>query len=127
MDPIAAKEQFSLNLLNPDDRKYGVTVLYIVYKTIEQNQNITLNQLMWLLNAKYMLTAQTVTGSVASLTSETLFNCVSRWQQPGKEAIIHLKVRPVDGEFEEWLNKTLSENPELSVFKAPSFSKSKSQ
>lgn len=125
MDNLEAKEKFSSNLLHPEDRAFDITVLYIVYKTIEKNQSITLNQLRWILFHEYMLQNSTVDGAVASLTSKSLFNCVSRWTPPRKSDTIHLRTKPNAPSFTEWLKKTTNERPELLIFTPPNFSPAK--
>ncbi len=130
MDPIKAKEKFSSNLMCPDQAQFSTTVLYMVYKTIEANNNITLNQLRYTLCNEYMLKEDAVAGAVASLTSRSLFNCVGRWspRQAGNQPYdaanqrIHLRVRN-DDEFSSWLANALGENPELEVFQPPAFNK----
>lgn len=124
MNTLEAKEQFSSNLLHPGERAFNVTVLYIVYKTIEKNRSITLNQLRWILFHEYMLQNSIVDGAVASLTSKTLFNCVSRWSPPRKSDTIHLRTKE-EAAFDNWLKKTTDERPELLIFDAPNFSPAK--
>lgn len=134
MDNIQAKEKFVFNLLNPDSRSGKVTILYIVYKTIESNSSITLNQLKWILDAEYMIPNDAVAGAVAALTSKTLFSCVSRWQPPRaagaqhRSDTIHLRLRkdpPKD--FTKWYSDSIAEFPELSIFSPPIFAGKASQ
>lgn len=120
MDNLEAKEKLSFNLLNPDSKAFNTTILFIVYKTIERNKSITLNQLKWLLNSEYMLANNRVEGATASLTSKNLFNCVSRWQPPRNTDTIHLRPR-ANAEFAKWLEQTLNEYPELAIFSPPEF------
>ena len=128
MDSIQAKEKFVFNLLNPDARAGKVTILYIVYKTIESDSSITLNQLKWILDAEYMLPNDAVAGAVAALTSKTLFNCVSRWQPPRGQGsqhrsdTVHLRARKdAPADFTSWYTATLAEFPELQIFVPPIF------
>lgn len=122
MDTLEAKEKFSFNLLHPEDRAFDITVLYMVYRTIEQNQSITLNQLRWMLYHEYMLQNTVVDGAVASLTSKSLFDCVSRWTPPRKNDTIHLRTRKGSAAFDEWLSRNTAERPELLIFTPPIFS-----
>ncbi len=129
MDIIQAKEKFVFNLLNPEQRAGKVTILYIVYRTIEANASITLNQLKWILDAEYMIPNDMVTGAVAALTSKSLFNCVSRWQPPRGRAsqqqrsdTIHLRMRKESSpDFLKWYADSRKEFPELDVFIPPIF------
>lgn len=126
MDNIKAKEQFVFNLMKPDDRAGKTTLLYMVYKTIETNTGITINQLKWLLDTEYMISNEVVSGTVAALTSRTLFNCVSRWQPPKASGnqrtdAVHLRVRKDAKEFDNWYAEALREYPELTVFVPPVF------
>ena len=125
MDTLEAKEKFSSNLLHPEERAFNLTVLYIVYKTVERNPSITLNQLRWTLFHEYMLQNCVVDGAIASLTSKSLFNCISRWTPPRKNDTIHLRTRQDAPAFQEWLTRTLVDHPELEIFTPPSFSPSK--
>jgi hypothetical protein len=126
METLKAKEKFVFNLMQPDDRPGKITLLYIVYKTIETNTGITINQLKWLLDTEYMLQNDVVSGTVAALTSKTLFNCVSRWQPPKssqqRSDAVHLRVRKDSREFDKWYENSLTEFPELLVFIPPVFS-----
>jgi hypothetical protein len=136
MDTLQAKEKFSFNLLHPTERAFDVTVMFIVYKTIERNNSITLNQLKWLLQTEYMLDGQVVDGAVASLTSKTLFNSVSRWALSGKTPVngnraqqakrnagtVHLRAKTEDSpEFTKWLERAMQEYPEFAHFQPPVF------
>jgi hypothetical protein len=126
INTIRAKEKFVFNLLNPEDRPGKTTLLYIVFKTIENNTGITLNQLRWILDAEYMIPNDVVSSAVAALTSKSLFNCVSRWQppkaagQPRNDAV-HLRIRKDCEEFSRWHADALKEFPELNVFVPPVF------
>jgi len=127
METIHAKEKFVFNMLRPEERSGKITTLYIVYKTIEANTGITINQLKWLLDTEYMLQNDVVAAAVAALTSKSLFNCVSRWQppktagQPRTDAV-HLRIRRDSTEFNTWYEESCTECPELSVFVPPIFS-----
>lgn len=120
MDTLEAKEKLSFNLLHPESKAFNITILFIVYKTIDRNKAITLNQLKWLLNSEYMLANTLVEGAVASLTSKSLFNCVSRWQPPRNTDTVHLRPRPAN-EFSKWLEQNLKDYPELAIFNPPEF------
>ena len=128
MDTVNAKEKFAFNLLSPAERAGKVTLLYIVFSTIEANTSITLNQLKWLLDTEYMIPNDVVAGAVASLTSKSLFNCVSRWQPHRNQSnagdvkgAVHLRVRRDSPEFNEWYNESVKSYPELAVFYPPLF------
>jgi len=128
MDSIQAKEKFVFNLLNPESRSGKVTILYMVYKTIESNSSITLNQLKWILDTEYMIPNDAVAGAVAALTSKTLFSCVSRWQPPRapgaqqRSDTIHLRLRKdAPEDFTQWYSDSVTEFPELCIFSPPIF------
>lgn len=131
MVTMKAKEKFVFNLLRPEDRSGKTTILYIVFKTIEHNTGITINQLKWLLDTEYMIPNDVVSGAVAALTSKSLFNCVSRWQPPKgygprSNETIHLRVRKDSPDFDRWYKEALLEFPELDVFVPPVFSSKQS-
>jgi hypothetical protein len=122
---ISLKEKFSANLLRQEDSAYQMTVMYMTYKTIEANPGITVNQLRWLLSTEFLIKEDAIDGTVASLTSKSVYNCVSRWQPPGKKDTVHLRLRSdVPREFQEWMCATVADHPELSVF-VPSIFKNK--
>lgn len=118
MNTIEAKEKFSFNLLHPESKAFNTTVMFMVYKTIEANSGISFNRLKWLLNSELMLPVQIVEGTVATLTSRNLFNCVSRWQKPGSPEHVHLRPRD-NADFTRWLDKAVTDYPELEIFNAP--------
>lgn len=117
---LEAKERFSFNLLHPENKAFTITILYIVYKTIERNRGISINQLKWLLSTEYMLNNTVVEGAVTSLTAKTLFNSVSRWQSPRQHETVHLRIKECT-EFSKWLENSEKNHPELLIFTAPDF------
>lgn len=130
MNSIQAKEKFAAGLMRQASAEnYTSIVLYIVYKTIEANDNITLNQLRWALGAEYLLKDDVIDGAVASLTSKSIFNCVKRYQPPRAKVRtisgakpVHLRAIKQDvGEFKTWLAALLITQPELAVFRPQTF------
>lgn len=131
MDIMEAKEKFAQTLMRQDETgPYTAAVLYMVYRTIEANGNITLNQLRWSLGVEFLLKDETIEGAVASLTSKSLFDCVVRWQSPTKKddkvrpqtPRVHLRARPKPHpEFDKWLVDLMVKQPELAVFTPPPF------
>ena len=130
MNSIQAKEKFAECLMRPDvNAKYTSTILYIVYRTIEANENITLNQLRWTLGAEYLLKDEVIEGAVASLTSKSIFGCVRRYQPPRNKLRsvngcqpVHLRAIPLtECDFKKWLTELLNTTPELGVFVPPTF------
>ena len=114
---ICAKEKLSKMLLIQDDRAFGIAVLYIVYKTIESNDNITLNKLRRLLSSDLLLKDSTIDGAVAALSSRSVFNAISKWTKPQAESVVHLRLPKTNSlEFTSWMNHTLGEFPELLSF-----------
>lgn len=142
MTSMEAKQRFAQTLMQKDKTEnYTGAVLYMVYRTIEANNNITLNQLCWSLGVEFLLKDDTIEGAVASLTSRSLFDAVIRWQTPtGKasptDSTLHLRVRPKPvhlrvrpkptPEFDAWLEALLKRQPELLVFTPPPFNASRS-
>ena len=123
MGEIDAKEKLSGILLRPNERAFGIAVLYIVYRTIEANDNITLNKLKRLLNSDLLLKDEVIEGAVASLSSRSLFNVVNKWIKPSANDVIHLRVhREITPEFNSWLLATLADYPELNAFQSPTLS-----
>lgn len=119
-DSLEAKEKLASNLMSLSGRAHDRTLIYIVHKTIEKNPNITLAQLEWLLSTEYLLSSDVISRIVASLMSKTLFECVSRWQPPGRSETIHLRIKE-SVEFNQWMERSVKEHPELLVFNPPIF------
>lgn len=121
MQQLEANERLSGILLDPAGRSFNIVVLYIVYKTIEANDNITLNKLKRVLDSDLMLKDSVVDGAVASLSSRSVYNAVTRWVRPkSAPEITHLHVKKAsdqeDADFSKWLVATTEEFPELLLF-----------
>lgn len=127
MDTMQAKAKLSFNLQHRESEAFSVTLTYIVYKTIEKNYNITLNQLKGLFQQHYLMLAKddVIESTVGSLIAKTLFDSVTRWQRPGNAHAIHLRVKE-NKDFEKWMQKVLSDHPELDAFEAPIYTRSES-
>lgn len=120
MDNIGAKEKFSFNLLHPEHRAFDITILYMVYKTVERNTSITINQLKWVLENEYLIRENIIDGALSSLTSKSLFACISRWSPPTNANATHLRTKK-SADFDKWLAQSLKDYPELSIFTPPEF------
>ncbi len=121
-------EAFSRNLqASHTSRIYGVTALYITFKTIEANPNITVNQLKGLLQQEYFIPPTIVAGSIASLRNEAMFNCITRFQRTGSDInTSHLHARS-EVEYPEvfigWMKEVTTSFPELLSFHPPRYVK----
>jgi hypothetical protein len=120
MDSMDAKAKLGFNLQHKDAEAFNVTLTFIVYKTIERNYNITLNQLKGLFNSHYMMVTsdELIESTVGSLLAKSLFDCVTRWQRPNSTHAIHLRVKE-NPSFESWMQKMMNDYPELKSFEAP--------
>ena len=118
----AAMKQTVVRNLNDTGDAHTVTSLYLVYKTIEANPRITVARLKRLLQQEYFLSDKEIDSSLAGLVSSSLFNAVSRWQNPKRniEDTV-LSVRANNEEFDNWLDTTKASYPELSIIRAPVF------
>lgn len=118
----AAFKQTVVRNLSEAGDAHTVTALYLVYKTIEANPRITVSRLKKLLQQEYFLSDKEIDSSLAGLVSPSLFNAVSRWQNPkrGIEDTV-LSVRSDNSEFEGWLASTRDSYPELGIIRAPVF------
>lgn len=123
MDIIELKQKLSYNLSNQDSELYHMTVMYLCYKTIEANKRLTVNQLKALLCVEYMIRDNALEGALSGLVSRSMFACVKRWRDPKLEVgNMNLSVtEPPPPEFVEWLTRSSSQHPELSVFEPPIF------
>lgn len=119
---LMLKQQFGV-LMGKRDDSYHVAVMYLVYKTIEVNSQITINRLKALLTTEYLIEDGVIEGAITSLMSRSMFDCVSRWRNPGKpvgETQLSITKPPPD-EFCKWLSMTTTQYPELLVFIPPVF------
>lgn len=110
------KVKFSKNLLNRSSDAYTITVMFMVFKTVERNPDITLNQLRWILNTEFFIHESAVDGAVAALSNKNLYNALIRWT-PRKSRIPRLKVK----EDSRYAIDAIECNPELQIFEAPVF------
>lgn len=133
MDNSQAKQQLAMLMMNQSQvEEFKPALIYMVFKTIEANNNITLNQLRWTLNTEYMLNPREIEGAVACLTSNSLFGCVSRYQPPRRkmrsrigDTPVHLRARQDQScDFMRWVTELLSRTPALLEFVPPRFSRS---
>lgn len=105
-----------------NSRVYNVTALYIVFKTIENNPNITTNQIKHLLQQEYFIAPSVVEGALGSLSATTMFGCVTRFKKPEEpleKTHFHIRTGDYPEVFQDWLNDVNSEFPELLNFHAP--------
>lgn len=124
MDSMEAKAKLSFNLQHREAEAFNITLTFIVYKTIEKNYNITLNQLKGLFQQHYMMLTKEdlIESVVGSLIAQSLFNCVTRWQRPGNANAIHLRIKE-NSSFDAWMKKVLQDHPELVAFDPPVYTR----
>ena len=127
MPNSAALKQTVVRNLSEAGDAHTVTSLYLVYKTIEANPRITVSRLKKLLQQEYFLSDKEIDSSLAGLVSQSLFNAVSRWQNPkrGIEDTV-LSVRANNADFQSWVDATVSAHPELAIIVPPVFQYRKS-
>lgn len=108
-------------LMDPASRGHTLLVVYAVYKTLEVNGRLTLNQLRHLLLGDLLLNPSLVEGAVGVLSSKSVFNCLS--MHPVKMShegppnfYLDLKENP---DFLEWVQETEEATPELLAFEPP--------
>jgi hypothetical protein len=121
---LADIEKFTVNLRAPTNSSvYKDTTLWIVYKTIENNPNITINKICFLLNKEYNIPIGVSKAAILSLTSPSFFGVVTHFYRPNtpnEMAHLHLKSENKwTGVFKLWLNKIKVTNPELGIFIPP--------
>ena len=126
-DSSAALKQTVVRNLSESGDAHTVTSLYLVYSTIKANPRITVSRLKKLLQQEYFLSDKEIDSSLAGLVSPSLFNAVSRWQNPKRsiEDTI-LSIRANNHEFDAWLSATKESYPELNIIRPPVFQYRKS-
>lgn len=113
------RQKLSQNLMGADPNAFSATVLYIVYKTVVNNDSIILGRLKRLLQSHLFLSEQSVDGALAGLVHE--YGAIKRFlpkNKPHEFVQLHVAKKPSD-EFNAWLAKTEESYPELKRFEAP--------
>lgn len=119
---MQTKEKLALLLMSDDDESKRV-LLFIVYRTIQKNAGITINQLSALLHRNYAISPEQTKLAVDQLSSEGLFNSISTWQEKiGKREIKHLRCKDTLC-MDDWLNSYTQRVPETKFYEAPEFIK----
>lgn len=125
-DELALLERLIFNLSrDPESREFNCTLRWIIYEIVKANKGITYVQLKKILRGEYGIDKKLMDTAISSLTSTSLFNCLSKWRNPrmrdvGAEIGIHLSVREVESEtFTLWKSQITAEFPELLQFRSP--------
>lgn len=122
-DSSSLKVSLSHLLSDTGSVKYQRAVIYIVYRTIEHNKMITLNQLKHLLLSDLLLGSQLIDGAVAVLASKSVFASITMFQIKSTGAPnFHLDAKPT-AIFEQWLKDTQELLPELKGYTIPVYTK----
>lgn len=121
MDIIELKQKLGSNLSGQDQDAMFATVMYFAYKTIAANTRMTIKKLKALLCVEYLIKDDVLDGVLSTLVSRSMFACVKRWRDPDRpigDMCISV-TEPPPPEFMEWLVRTETKYPELSVFAPP--------
>jgi hypothetical protein len=123
---VSHVEKLSFNLSSdPSSREFQTTLRWLIYKIVEANPHITYVRLKKILHGEYGIDKRLVDTAISSLTSPTLFDCLTKWKNPrmdnvGAEIGIHLSVKESpSAQFQEWKLQILLEFPELQQLRAP--------
>ena len=123
---VSMLEKLSFNLSgDPNSREFNCTLRWIIYKIVEANKGITYVNLKKILRGEYGIDKRVMDTAISSLTSATLFNCITKWRNPklidvGEEVGIHLFVNETESEtFTSWKAQIGQDFPELGEFRAP--------
>lgn len=123
--PAQWKAKLSLLLMDSDANSelFKTVILYITYKTIESNKQISINRMKALLSSEFLWTDRLIDGAIASLVSSSCFQAVHKWRPPKSEVgSTRLSITyPPPAEFKLWLEKVISAHPELQAFTPPVF------
>lgn len=111
-----------LLLADKDSEHYRNLLLFIVYKSIEANRNISVNQLYNLLRRSYRFTVSQVDSVIACLSNSDIIGGVTLYYRNDDINKAHLNLCQSD-RFNQWLSRTLSSIPCLVEFSAPVYTK----
>lgn len=119
MSAMERKIKLGSLLANPGSETYNQVLSYLVFESIKENKQITLNQLCWLLNKELLQEESRVKAAVLTLVS--IVRCIRRWSPP-KSGAVHLSATiPLPDDFIQWQTKMKQEYPELMEFVAPKY------
>jgi len=120
-EAVEIKEKLALLLMSDSDDSKRF-VIYIVYQTIKKNQSITINQLCQVLTKHFFIPRERIESAVAVLTSQQLFNSVSKFEE--KPGVVHLRCKE-SLTLSEWLSAFCKKIPEACNFDAPMYKMNK--
>ena len=94
-------------------------VIYLVFKSIENNAGITRNKLYQTLLTEYSFDTETVNAALCALTSKEIFDSVSAYKvEKIKTQPIMLRLKRDLVKLRAWLNTVKITNPTVLEFEA---------
>lgn len=97
-------------------------LLFAVYKTIQNQNNITVNKLKWKLNRELAFKDHDIDIAVSALSNPNIFNALSNFHVPkrkirdAEKEVVHLRLRKdCQDLIEHWANELLQSYPEYST------------
>ena len=94
-------------------------VIYLVFKSIENNAGITRNKLYQTLLTEYSFDTETVNAALGALTSKEIFDSVSAYKvEKIKTQPIMLRLKRDLVKLRAWLNTVKITNPTVLEFEA---------
>jgi len=113
---IADTEKKALALISgTPDIDYKRMVIYLTYRTITENPNITVKSIKWILK-KYAIDKDLIDKVVAVLMSREVFNAIHFWPSTKTKGVKHYKINPNNETMQHWLDKISTSRPELNQF-----------
>jgi len=114
-----------------DSETYSSYVLFIVFRTIEANPDITINRLQHFLYQVFFIPRNITQSTIGSLVDQGMFGAVTRYQRPQdsiEKSHLHAKAdSDIPEVFRAWLDVLFEEHPELRSFQPPVFAKKNSK
>lgn len=97
---------------NPE---YKQMVIFLTYRTIAENPNITVKSIRWILK-RYAIDKELVDKALTVLMVKDIFNAIHFWPSTKTKGVKHYKTNPSNELMEIWLDSINTNRPELNQF-----------
>lgn len=110
------KQRLTL-LLMSESEESQILILCLVYRTINTNPGITVNQICTLMYNKFFVSRNRIEGAIASLTNVQSFDCISTYEE--KAGVIHLRCK--NSKFDQFMSNFCVKVPEACLINVPKY------